>query len=191
MPQALWGRRAVSVPGWGCSGSPGSALPAHAAAWGQASSTSSCSSRALAVAGGKAPVRSLQALCHELLASAGFCLCGCHGTLRLQNKCALAMPSTLWRLCRATCPGLPSKEGPGDIAHPMDLCSVHLYYTARGSGMERELITLLSALRCFLKILSTLLMEPRLPNSLNLLFFLNRLFRHNRFSVIKLIKMEE
>lgn len=112
-------------------------------------------------------------------------------TLRLQSRCILAMPSTSWRLCRATCPGMPSREGPSDIAWPMDLCSVHLYYRACGSGMERELITLIRALRCFLKILSTLLMEPRLPNSLNLLFFLNRLFRHNRFSVIKLIKMEE
>lgn len=75
---------------------------------------------------------------------------------------------------------------------PVDLCSVHLYYRANGSGMERELIALLSTLRCFLKALSTLLMEARLSNGLNLfIFFLNRLFRHNRFSVVKLIKMEE
>lgn len=70
------------------------------------------------------------------------------------------------------------------------LCS--FYYRATGSGMEREFITLLSALRCFLKTLSTLLMEAKLSNSLNLfIYFLNRLFRHNRFSVVKLIKMEE
>lgn len=74
---------------------------------------------------------------------------------------------------------------------PVDLCSVHLWYRTDGSGMERELITLLSTLRCFLKTLSTLLMETRLSNSFNLFFFFNRLFRHKRLSVVKLIKMEE
>lgn len=54
---------------------------------------------------------------------------------------------------------------------PVDLCSVHLCYRTDGSGMERELITLLSTLRCFLKTLSTLLMETRLSNSFNLFIF--------------------
>lgn len=86
----------------------------------------------------------------------------------------------------ATCPGTLSKEGHGGICCADLSCGPLLPSSLQQSQGLSNGKRINHFIKCSEMFLSTLLMEARLSNSLH--FFLNR---HNRFSVVKLIKMKE